>query len=100
LRAGVGPLTIGRYKAHSREWTVRAAAVALVESWMGSVEVRDGRLVLASPSPTDPFDQSLREVIETLLAGESLIVAAAKRPGPVDPAKLPDVTITPSGAAL
>jgi hypothetical protein len=101
LRASVAPLSVGRYKGHRRELTVRAAAVELFERWTGRIEVWNGALRLSTPPITaDGLGQPLREVVDVLVAAEPLIVATAKRPGPVDPAKLPDVLLSPWGAGV
>jgi hypothetical protein len=101
LRASVVPLSVGGYRGHGRELTVRAAAVELVERWLGRIEVRDGALALWSPTPTpDMFGVPVRELLDVLVAAERLIVESVKKPGPVDVAKLPDVLVSPWGTPL
>jgi hypothetical protein len=98
------PVTFAALHGHQRELSLRAAAVDLAERYAGEIRVEDGHAVIvAPPFPARAWEVSsdLREIVQTLVAAERVIVEAAKgKDGLVDASKLPDRPVSPTGALL
>jgi hypothetical protein len=99
LRASAAAVTFDDLERDGVRLTLRRAAEVVVEAG-GTIRVRDGALVVGlAPSAVLTLGQpsaALRASRRLYLAEEAVVAAAGKR-GEIDPAKLPDRAILPSG---